>query len=68
MLIAAWERTQGNHAEYYPALDGQGMDVVYRRQSRLNIVEGSDLIEFAKYMATELEVVLHEPKKEEEHA
>jgi hypothetical protein len=68
LIIAAWERTQGHPAEIYPAIDGTGNDVVYRRQSRLNIAEASELIEFAKYMAVELEVTLHEPAPQERAA
>ena len=68
LIIAAWERTQGHHAEVYPAIDGAGHDVVYRRQSRLNIAEASELIEFAKYMAGELEVKLREPQPKERQA
>lgn len=60
LIIAAWERTQGHAAEILPAIDGQGSDIVYRRQSRLNIAEASELIEFAKAMAVELEVELRE--------
>lgn len=47
LLIAAWERVEGRPAEFYPALDGQGFDVVYRRSSRLSSAESSELIEFA---------------------
>ena len=64
LMMAAWERTQGRHADLYPALDGHGADVVYRRSSRLNKHEFSELIEFAKAMAVELDVELHEPEQE----
>lgn len=46
LLMAAYERTQGRSAEIYPALDGQGFDVVYRRTSKLSKREASEFMEF----------------------
>lgn len=66
LIIAAWERTQGHAAEFYPAIDGAGVDAIYRRQSRLNRSEASEVIEFAKSVAAELDVVLHEPEPKQE--
>lgn len=60
LLIAAWERTHGRRAEIYPALDGQGFDVVYRRSSRLSKHEMSELIEFARAWGAENGAVLRE--------
>jgi hypothetical protein len=36
---------------YYPALDGQGFDVVYRRTSLMSQEEIRDLIDFAESWA-----------------
>lgn len=33
-------------ANMYPALDGQGFDVVYRRTSRMSVKEVSEIIEW----------------------
>ena len=66
LLMAGWERTHGRRADIFPAVDGQGIDVVYRRSSRLNKHEASELIEYVKAWAVEEGVTLHEP--EERHA
>lgn len=57
LLVAAWERTHGRRAELYPALDGEGFDVVYKRSSRLSKKEMSELLEFANAWAAENGVV-----------
>jgi hypothetical protein len=62
LLVAAWERTEGRGAEFYPALDGSGFDVVYRRTSRMNKNEMIDLIEFATAWAIQNGVRLREEK------
>lgn len=46
LMVAAWERAEGRTAEFYPAIDGVGFDVVYRRTSRMNKEEMSSLIEY----------------------
>jgi len=61
LCLAAWERTQGRSAEVFPALDGHGFDVVYRRSSRLNKSEASELLEYLTAWATDNNVVLHDP-------
>lgn len=68
LMMAAWERAQGQHAEIFPAVDGQGIDVVYRRSSRLNKYEASELIEYMKAWAVDNGVVLHEPEQDQQPA
>lgn len=51
LIIASYERAHGRQAEFYPALDGQGFDVVYRRSSRMSQEEIRDLIQFAEAWA-----------------
>lgn len=46
LLIAAWSRATGEHVELLPALDGHGVDIVFRRSSQLTRKECADLIEF----------------------
>jgi hypothetical protein len=46
LLTAAWGRATGQHQIVLPAIDGHGIDVVYRRTSELSSSECSDLIEF----------------------
>lgn len=60
LLISAWERAHGRAAEFYPALDGAGFDVVYRRSSRLSKKEFSELQEFATAWAAQEGVLLPE--------
>lgn len=60
LMVAAWERAHGRQAEFYPALDGQGFDVVYRRTSRMTEEEVRELIQFAEAWAIDNEVQLKE--------
>lgn len=46
LLVAAWLRTRGEPVEFLPAIDGHGVDVVFRRTSHLGKSEFSDLCEF----------------------
>ncbi len=66
LLVAAGERAAGRRAELYPALDGQGFDIVYRRTSRLPKQDQSELIEFAKAYGAERGAVFREPPTEED--
>lgn len=60
LMVAAWERANGHSAEFYPALDGHGLDVVYRRTSRMNKREMSELVEYATAWAVDNGVQLLE--------
>lgn len=46
LLVAAWCRARGEQIELLPALDGHGVDIVFRRTSELNVRECAELIEF----------------------
>jgi hypothetical protein len=46
LLTAAWLRARGESVEILPALDGHGVDVVFRRTSSLNKGECAELIDF----------------------
>lgn len=61
LMVAAFEREKGHNAEFYPALDGAGFDVVYRRTSRMSQEEIRELIAFAEAWAIEQGVELGEP-------
>ena len=57
LLIAAWLRARGEGVELLTALDGHGVDVVFRRSSTLTRAEMAELIEFvlawkAEHMTT----------------
>lgn len=46
LLTAAWLRARGESIEVLPALDGHGIDVVFRHTSKLTKAECTELIEF----------------------
>lgn len=46
LLVAAWLRARGESIEILPALDGHGVDVVFRRTSKMSNAEVSELVEF----------------------
>ena len=46
LLTAAWLRARGEPVEILPAVDGQGIDVVFRRTSDLTRSECSELQEY----------------------
>lgn len=46
LFVAAWSRAQGESVEVLPALDGHGVDIVFRRTSKMSKAEVSDLIEY----------------------
>lgn len=53
LLTAAWCRATGESIVMLPALDGQGVDIVFRRTSSLSKRECSDLLEFVHCWAAE---------------
>jgi hypothetical protein len=46
LLTAAWLRARGEPIELLPAIDGAGVDVVFRSTSTLTVQEMNELIEF----------------------
>ena len=60
LFVSAWERANQRPAEFYPSLDGQGFDVVYRRTSRMNKKEMSELVEYITAWAIDKEIKLRE--------
>jgi hypothetical protein len=56
LLTAAWLRARGESVEILPALDGHGVDVVFRRTSDLTIGECADLITFIQAWAVEHDI------------
>lgn len=66
LLVAAWCRAIGDQVEFLPALDGHGIDVVFRRTSQLTRKECADLIEFIFAWGANNDVVFPEPPKQVE--
>lgn len=58
LLVASWCRARGESVELLPALDGHGVDIVFRRTSKMTVDEVSELCEFIMAWAAEREVVL----------
>ena len=48
LMTSAWLRATGGGAVYVQAVDGQGMDVLYKRTSTMSKAEMSELIEYIK--------------------
>ena len=46
LLMASWMRARGESMEILPALDGHGIDVVFRHTSKLTKAECNELIDF----------------------
>ena len=53
LLVASWCRARGEHIEMLPALDGHGVDIVFRRTSQLTKAECAELIDFVQAWAAE---------------
>ena len=64
LLTAAWLRARGEPIEMLPALDGHGVDIVFRRTSQLTKAEFAELSEFVMAWAAERGIVF----MEESHA
>ena len=60
LLTAAWLRARGEPIEMLPALDGHGVDIVFRRTSQLTKAECAELSEFVMAWAAERGIVLME--------
>lgn len=58
LLTAAWLRARGEGVEILPAIDGHGIDVVFRRTSKLTKSECAELTEFVMAWATDNNVRL----------
>lgn len=55
LLTAAWGRATGQAVMMLPALDGAGVDIVFRRTSELTQAECRDLLAFVEAWEAETE-------------
>lgn len=53
LLTAAWLRARGEHIEVLPALDGHGVEIVFRKTSQLTKAECAELSEFVMAWAAD---------------
>ena len=60
LLTAAWLRARGESVELLPALDGHGVDVVFRHTSKLTRAECAELCDFIAAWAIERGVEFRE--------
>ncbi|WP_157667590.1 recombination protein NinB [Comamonas serinivorans] len=67
LLTAAWLRTRGEQVELLPAIDGHGIDVVFRRTSQLTRAECAELSEFVMAWAADHGVVPQAGKQWEDY-
>lgn len=54
LTVAAWERARGESVEYLPALDGKGIDIVFRRTSEMSGRDMAELIEWIHAWGAEM--------------
>jgi hypothetical protein len=53
LITAAWLRARGEGIELLPAIDGHGVDVVFRHTSKLTRAECAELIEYVQAFCAE---------------
>jgi hypothetical protein len=53
LLTAAWLRARGESIELLPAIDGHGVDVVFRHTSKLTVSEMSEFLEYVQAWGVE---------------
>ena len=63
LLTAAWLRARGESVELLPAIDGHGIDVVFRHTSKLTRAECSELCEFIMAWCAEHDVTLRDARQ-----
>lgn len=60
LLVASWLRARGESVEILPALDGHGVDVVFRRTSDLSKGECAELIDYVQAWAADQGIEMRE--------
>lgn len=53
LLTAGWLRARGEPVEMLPAIDGHGVDIVFRKTSELTVGEMTELLEYIQAWAIE---------------
>jgi NinB protein len=54
LTTAAWLRARGESVEYLPALDGKGIDIVFRHTAEMSGKDIADMIEWIHFWAAEM--------------
>lgn len=60
LLVSAWLRARGESVEVLPAVDGHGIDVVFRHTSKLTTAECGELLDYVAAWAIEHGVELRD--------
>ena len=63
LLTASWLRARGESVEVLPALDGHGVDVVFRRTSDLSRAECAELCDYVAAWAIDMGVEFSESRQ-----
>lgn len=53
LMVAAWCRANNEQVELLPAIDGHGVDIVFKRTSQMSVPELTDLIDFIQSWCAE---------------
>ena len=64
LTVAAWERARGESVEYLPALDGRGIDIVFRRTSEMSGRDMAELIEWIFAWCAEMDYDIPEYQRD----
>ena len=49
LMVAAWLRANNEHVQVLPAIDGNGVDIIYEHTSKMTIAHISSLIEYLSW-------------------
>lgn len=60
LLVASWCRAEGEAVELLPALDGKGVDIVFRHTSKMSRAEVASLIEYVHAWAADAGVIFND--------
>lgn len=63
ILVGGFCRSQGESVEIVPAIDGHGVEVLYRHTSRMSKQEMAELISYIEAWAIDQGVKLHIPEE-----
>ena len=63
LLTAAWCRARNEHVEMLPAVDGHGVDIVFRRTSQLTRAECCELCDYIAAWCAEAGVELRDAQQ-----
>lgn len=57
LLTAGWMRATGQTVKLVPAVDGEGVDVLYRHTHKMSVAEMASLIEYVESWGAEHEIM-----------